>query len=575
MPTMVVETGLSANMLFMVLTGLALFLFGMQQLEAGIRALGLKTFQKWLTWSTGSPIGSVATGIAVTGILQSSSLVSLLVLAFASAEVLPLYNAIGILLGANLGTTLTGWIVTAIGFKLSMGAVTLPLLGLGATLQLVQQRFPKPAAIGRILFGLGLILFGLEAMKDIMAEMATDWDINALKGQSSYIYFAVGAVIAALIQSSSATMMLTLAALNSNIISLQAAAAIVIGANLGTTSTTVLAGFVGGGAIKKQLALAHLVFNIVVDVGAFFILLPALPLAVAKLGAQDPLVMLVGFHSLFNLIGVLIFLPLLRPFADWISKQFAEPPNLAVALMHQPAAVPEVALIAVDKALEALIADFSLLITHYVQLPPEATAPSKRMASAIFAARKGHTSEDERYRQIKATESAIFAFGLKLEEEPLTQPQRKFLKHQIRQARTLTYSAKVLKGIHLDLHAISEHPHAQVVAIYNGHREFLRLILSELFQLYEWIPAKARADKIQQLKRHNENQFKDNARLVPALVANHNITGEELSTLLNMNHEINHAVKGLLEAAESWWFGGVQQQRPPATKSASPQSAAA
>lgn len=565
------EAGLSANMLFMVLIGLALFLFGMQQLEAGIRALGLKTFQKWLAWSTGSPIGSVATGIAVTGILQSSSLVSLLVLAFASAEVLPLYNAIGILLGANLGTTLTGWIVTAIGFKLSMGAITLPILGLGATLQLVQQRFPKTAATGRILFGLGLILFGLEAMKDIMADMATYWDINALQGQSSYLYFAVGAMIAALIQSSSATMMLTLAALNSNIISLQAAAAIVIGANLGTTSTTVLAS-IGGGAIKKQLALAHLVFNVVVDIGAFFVLLPALPLFVAKVGIQDPLVVLVGFHSLFNFIGVLIFLPLLKPFAEWISKQFAETPNLAVALMHQPTAVPEVALIAIDKALEVLIADFSLLITHYVRLPPEATAPPKRMASAIFAARKGHTSEDERYRQIKATESAIFAFGLKLEDESLTKTQRKFLKNQIRQARTLTYSAKVLKDIHLDLHAISEHEHQQVVDIYNGHREFLRQILSELYQLYEVIPAEARADKIQSLKLRNEKHYKDNARLVPALVAKRKITGEELSTLLNMNREINHAVKDLLEAAESWWFDAVQQA-PRAREKALPQSA--
>ena len=569
---MFANPGLNTTMLLAVLIGLALFLFGMQQLEAGIRALGLKTFQKWLAWSTGSPVGSVATGMAVTGILQSSSLVSLLVLAFASADVLPLYNAIGMLLGANLGTTLTGWIVTAIGFKLSMGVVTLPILGLGATLQLLQQRFPKTAATGRILFGVGLILFGLEAMKDTMAEVANYWDINALKGQSSYIYFAVGAVIAALIQSSSAAMMLTLAALNSNIISLQAAAAIVIGANLGTTSTTVLAS-IGGGAIKKQLALAHLAFNITVGVGAFFILLPALPLAVAKLGIEDPLVMLVGFHSLFNLIGVLIFLPLLKPFAAWISKQFLETPNLAVSLMHQPTAVPGVALIAIDKALEVLIADFSLLITHYLRLPPEATSPPKRMASAIFAARKGHTSEDERYRQIKATESAIFAFGLKLEEESLTKAQRKFLKNQIRQARTLTYSAKILKDIHLDLHAISEHEHQQVVDMYNGHREFIRLILSELYQLYETTPAGARPDKIQRLKLCNEKQYKEAARLVPALVASRKITGEELSTLLNMNREINHAVKDLLEAAESWWFDAVQQT-PPVIEKASTQSAA-
>ena len=208
----------------MLAIGLALFLYGMSQLESGIRALGYDTFKRWLSSSSASPTGSAAMGVTVTAILQSSSLVSLLVLAFASAGVLPLYNAIGILLGANLGTTVTGWMVATIGFKLPLSAFGLPLMATGAVMQLASTRLPGLRSMGTVLFGLGLIIFGLDIMKDAVADLPRHWDLGQLKGWGPWLYFLVGAAIAALIQSSSATMMITLAALHGGLLDLSAAA---------------------------------------------------------------------------------------------------------------------------------------------------------------------------------------------------------------------------------------------------------------------------------------------------------------------------------------------------------------
>ena len=123
----------------LVVMGLALFLLGMSQLENGVRSLGYHTFKRWLSNSTNSPLGSIAVGASVTAILQSSSLVSLMVLAFASASVLPLANAVCMILGANLGTTFTGWMVATIGFKLALQTFALPLMAMGAIVQLASR----------------------------------------------------------------------------------------------------------------------------------------------------------------------------------------------------------------------------------------------------------------------------------------------------------------------------------------------------------------------------------------------------------------------------------------------------
>lgn len=543
----------SGHIFLLSAIGLALFLFGMQRLEVGLRALGLRTLQLWLTRATGSAFSSVITGTAVTALLQSSSLVSLLVLAFASAEILPLYNAVGIIIGANLGTTFTGWMVATIGFKLSMSTLTLPLMGAGAFMQWWSDRAPRIGAFGWLIFGIGMILFGLDVMRDATEQLTAELNMGALKGYGIAVYFLVGLLVAALIQSSSATMMLTLMALNSDLITLTAGAAIVIGANLGTTSTVVLAS-IGGSAVKRQLALAHFAFNTCVDIAALFVLLPLLPVMIHYVEIEDPLFLLVAFHSFFNLLGVLAFMPFLHPFTRWVGGRFKHQPNAALQLLSQPANVPDAAIVAIDRALLALAAEFALFALHALRLPSDTLKPTPRMQDAIDLALLERLDVDQRYRHVKSAESAIFGFSLNITQDQLSVEQRERLQAQLQLARAFAYSGKTLKDIRADMNEMESSPHKSVRDLYKRHRTYLQQTLASLYGLYESSSAELRPEELETLERGNEGHFNETSALVSELIVTGTITGEELSTLLNVNRDVHHAIKGLLRASHHWWL---------------------
>ncbi len=176
-----------------------------------------------LRQSTDKPIHSVVGGIISTTIVQSSSLVSLIVLAFVGAGIIPLINAIGIVLGSNLGTTFTGWIVATLGFKLDLTTLIYPLIALGGlSYGLFKGRWKS---FSQLVLGLALLLMGLDFMKDSVHTLTELIDIKALSNYPLFVYLLMGVIFTAIIQSSSAAMMLTLSALHAGIIPLPAAAA--------------------------------------------------------------------------------------------------------------------------------------------------------------------------------------------------------------------------------------------------------------------------------------------------------------------------------------------------------------
>lgn len=201
--------------LLQALAGLGLFLFAMSQLESAARALLAGRAAGWLQQAAGTPVKGVLLGVAVTALMQSSSLVGLLVLA--------LRHALAIMLGANLGTTMTGWLVTVLGFKLSLGEAGLPLAGLGGLLAIALPEGQR--SLGRFVFALGLLLLGLDTMKTAVEVVGTRFDLAVLQGLPPIVYLLVGVGLTALIQSSSASMLISLAALNGGLVSLPEALA--------------------------------------------------------------------------------------------------------------------------------------------------------------------------------------------------------------------------------------------------------------------------------------------------------------------------------------------------------------
>ncbi|GAB3269546.1 Na/Pi cotransporter family protein [Parahaliea aestuarii] len=531
-------------------TGLALFLFGMHELEGGVRALGRRTFQRWLSRSTASPVSSAAVGVAVTAILQSSSLVSLLVLAFASAGVLPLYNAVGILLGANLGTTITGWMVATIGFKLSLQALALPGMALGALLVMLPVSSSRVAATGRLVFGIGLILLGLDIMKGAMETVSASWDLEVLQGQVVLVYFLAGIAMAALIQSSSAVMMLTLAALHGGLVDIGAAAALVIGADLGTTSTTLI-GSIGGSAVKRQLALAHLLFNLIVDVLALVVLLPLLPAIQSFIGLSDPLYTLALFHSLFNLVGLLLFLPWLKVWSHWLGRRFCRRASEVVELGSVPTRVPDAALVASGKLLHSMRLNAMALSLHFFKIPVEGLNIRSELTRELEVVSREAVTVEERYARLKQWESELLAFSFDLQAEPLNAEQAGTIQRQTHEARSLSYSSKTLKDIRENLVNQRHSELDEVQSLYREHRRYMTAAISHYLRLASEDGRRGdREEEVADLSGANDRDYEAANLRVSAMAAGDVVSGTELTNMLNVNRDLHHAVKDLLHSLQ-------------------------
>lgn len=225
--------------------GIGLFLFAMAQLETALQRFSGRSFKRFLQTYTDKPLKAVVAGGLTTAFVQSSSLVGLMVLAFVGAGIMSLGNALGVVFGANLGTTVTGWMVTALGFKLNLESISLPLIGIGSLLLVGLSGRIKE--VGRLAAALGFLLMGLTLMKDSVSALSDSMDVTKLANLAAWQYLAFGVGFAAVVQSSSATMMVTLAALHAGVIELPSAAAIAVGADLGTTST-ILIGTIKGAA---------------------------------------------------------------------------------------------------------------------------------------------------------------------------------------------------------------------------------------------------------------------------------------------------------------------------------------
>ncbi len=274
---------------------------------------------------------------------------------FVSAGLLTFPQALGIIFGANIGTTMTGWLVTILGFKLDLGAVTLPLVFLGALLRL-SGGVLRPQ-IGTALAGFALIFFGIEVMKDSLAAFEgvvtpQDFPQDSLAGRLQLV--AAGAAITVVTQSSSAGVAAALAAIGAGAISLPQGMALVIGMDVGTTFTAVLA-TLGGSTAARRTGFSHVIYNGLTGLLAFAMLGPFAAAMSAR--GTDSQIALVAFHTGFNILGVLLVLPFTGAFARAVTAVIRDPvPGLTGSLGREMLRDPDAAADAAVSALEAVSA---------------------------------------------------------------------------------------------------------------------------------------------------------------------------------------------------------------------------
>ncbi len=293
--------------------GLAMFLFGMQLLEEGLRQLAGGRLEQWLARSTGTPRRGLLFGIGATAILQSTTLVSLLTIAFVSAGLIELAGGIAILFGAKLGTITSIWLLALAGQDFSLSPLALPLLVFGV---LAGFSGARGKAVGRVLLGVGFIFLGIDQIKDGFSASGNDFGLDGVdvSGIAGVLLFAGAGLLATLVlQSSHATLILTLAAMAGGHLLLGQAMAVMIGTNVGAGISTAVVGVLGASRGGQRLALARVIFNTGTSLVALTLLLP-LTWLVKTLGgwlglADNALLQLALFMSLFNILGVSLFWP--------------------------------------------------------------------------------------------------------------------------------------------------------------------------------------------------------------------------------------------------------------------------
>lgn len=346
----------------MLAGGVGIFLLAVGMITDGLKLAAGSGLRSLLGRWTRSPGYGVFTGFTITALVQSSSAITVATIGFVNAGLLNLTQALGVIFGANIGTTVTGWLVALIGFEINISAFALPLIGIGMLLKLSGGR-SRWSAIGTALVGFGLFFIGIQILKDAFEGIVSTLDagrftVDGIAGL--LLYIGLGFLMTVLTQSSSAAIAITLTAASGGLLGLYAAGAMVIGANVGTTSTAVLS-VLGATANAKRVAAAHVLFNGITGVVAL-ILMPVMFYVVNVLtGLLNieplPTVTLALFHTIFNILGVLLLLPFTARLARFLKKRF----TTREEILGQPRYLDKNVSTTPDLALNAAVLELSHL----------------------------------------------------------------------------------------------------------------------------------------------------------------------------------------------------------------------
>jgi len=535
---------LSQFQIWEFLAGLGIFLLAMVLLETALEFLAGRSFKKFLRRHTHHPIKAILSGIGITAILQSSSVVSLMVLAFVGAGIIELKNAIGIIIGSNLGTTLTGWVVAYFGFSFNIESFALPFLAFGG---LSMVFFPKKETlyhVGQLFVGFGFLFLGLDYMKSSIDQFATNFDISPFAEWNAYLFFLVGFVLTAIIQSSSAAMVITLSALSANMIAIDAAAAMVIGNDLGTT-ITVLFGGIKGTPGKKRVALSHFLFNVVVDLVALALLYPLLYLITDILNFTNPLLTLVAFHSTFNLVGILLFLPFLGIFARFLERRFNRDDEVvAQFITNVPAEVPEAGIEALTKEVRHLLERIFVLNTSILQLPKVEFLQKEKLKNfSEFVI-------NDQYESIKELEGEITEYFIEVQNRRLASEDSKRLQqlsHAIRYAMT---GVKSIKDIAHNMRDFDRSINDEVIELSNFIKGTQLAFYQQLYHIFASPKSNIHFEELADLKKESKKNYNQFVEKSYRRVQKDHFTDLEISTLFNVNREIHAGNKALIMAVK-------------------------
>jgi len=363
--------------------GVCMLLFGMKIMSEGLQKSAGERMRKALNFMTGNRFAGVFTGFMVTSIVQSSTAVSVLIVSFVNIGLLSLTQSVGVLFGTNIGTTLTAWIISIVGFRISMSGLALPAIGIGFFLGIIKWKYK---GVGDFLLGFGFLFLGLGFLTSGMADIHDVFDFDAIgafrdrRVLAVLIGAGVGLVMTVIINSSTASVALIMALAFQGIVTYEMAAGMIMGAQIGTTPNAVLVSMAGN-TNAKRAALVHVMFNVVGVVWALPLLFPLLnlvniilpgdPWAAVPYNEAIPL-HIAGLHTTFNIINTLLFLPFVNQYSRLISIILPEKKTKAKTGPYQFASIsagrtnsPELNILRAEKEISDMAGIVSFMYSRF------------------------------------------------------------------------------------------------------------------------------------------------------------------------------------------------------------------
>jgi len=314
-----------------VLGGIGLFLLGMTVMTEGLKALAGSALRTVLGKAAATPLLGSFWGALVTLLVQSSSATTMTTIGLVSAGLLTFQQGLGLVFGANVGTTGTGWLVALIGVRVSLTAAALPMIFAGALIKLLARG--RLSGAGAALAGFGLVLFGLTTLQQGMgglaerlhpADLPAVFDAGGWRGMvGALVLVVVGLVMTAVMQSSTAAIAVTLSAFHAGAVGLDQGCALIIGQNIGTATSSALAA-IGASSTAKRLAIAYVLFKLIAAVIALVLFPISTPLLLRASKAIDGVTLLAAYHTVYNVVGVVVLLPLVDRFTRLVGRILPE-----------------------------------------------------------------------------------------------------------------------------------------------------------------------------------------------------------------------------------------------------------
>lgn len=409
-----------------ILGGLGVFLFGLRIMSNGLQKMAGNRLRAILAGLTVNRFAGILSGFLVTCAAQSSSATTVLVVSFANAGLLSLAQAMGLIMGANIGTTLTAWIVALFGFKLNIAAFALPIIGIGFPLSLIGSR--KSQNISEVMIGFGLLFLGLDFLKSGVPDLKSNPGLYDLLAQlsgygfgSTMIFVVAGAVITVIVQSSSASTAIILTMVAKGWIGLDLAGAMAVGANIGTTVTAQLA-VIGANRNAKRVAHFHTLFNII---GALMVVPFIHPLmdfmsTLVQGDDTDPLIMtsrVAAFHTVFNVAVTIILVPFMKQLEQAVlflvprgdeEKEGAHLQFLQTGLLG----TPELASVEARRALENMVGTCSEMFGKLKQV---IGSPTTKLGNLVDEIKREEQKTDDMEEEIIDFCSQLSRSGTSLE----------------------------------------------------------------------------------------------------------------------------------------------------------------